>query len=293
MARLGGRPHLGVIPEARAIEFHGLPAIRWRGPDGAIAIATLQGAHLISWTPPDGQERLFVSERSAFGAGKAIRGGIPVVFPQFAELGPLAKHGFARTSAWTFVGVVETKEGVCASFALEASPQSLALWPHPFRLELAATLGRSRLEVELRVTNTGEEAFAFAAALHTYLNVTEAAAVRLQGLRGTRYRDREPIAVGVEGRSVVTAEEPIDRVYFAAPAELRLEASERVLAIAQRGFSDTVVWNPGRELAAQMADMAPEGYRRMLCVEAASIDPIVTLAAGSAWTGAQAIAVAR
>ena len=42
-----------------------------------------------------------------------------------------------------------------------------------------------------------------------------------------------------------------------------------------------------------MADMAPEGYRRMLCVEAASIDPIVTLAAGSAWTGAQAIAVAR
>jgi len=270
-----------------------MPAVRWRGPDGAVAIATLQGAHLVSWSMPGGGERLFVSERSAFGAGKAIRGGIPVVFPQFAELGPLAKHGFARTTDWKLTGVAETKEGTRATFALEASPQSLALWPHPFRLEFAATLGRSRLEVELRVTNTGGEAFAFAAALHTYLNVSDAAAVRLQGLRGTRFRDREPIAVGVEGRSVVTAEEPIDRVYFAAPAELRLEDPERVLAISQRGFSDTVVWNPGRELAAQMADMVPEGYRRMLCVEAASIDPIVTLAAGSAWTGAQAIAVAR
>jgi glucose-6-phosphate 1-epimerase len=42
-----------------------------------------------------------------------------------------------------------------------------------------------------------------------------------------------------------------------------------------------------------MPDMPPEGYRRMLCVEAASIDPTVTLAAGSAWTGAQAITVSR
>ena len=270
-----------------------MPAIRWRGSDGAAAVATLQGAHLVSWTLPAGEEALFVSERSPFAAGKAIRGGIPVVFPQFAELGPLARHGFARTSDWTFMGVAETKKGARASFTLDASPRTLALWPHAFRLELAATLGRSSIDVELRVANTGDAAFAFAAALHTYLRVSDAASVRLEGLQGARYRDREPIAVGVEGRAIVTAEEPIDRAYFGAPPVLHLEDAERVLEIAQRGFGDTVVWNPGRELTAQMPDMPPDGYRRMLCVEAACIEPAVTLGAGSAWTGAQAITVSR
>ena len=41
--------------------------------------------------------------------------------------------------------------------------------------------------------------------------------------------------------------------------------------------------------SAQMADMPPDGYRQMLCVEAAAVDPPVTLAAGAAWTGIQAI----
>ena len=62
----------------------------------------LHGAHVTSWKPArDHDERLFLSERSEFRAGTAIRGGIPVIFPQFAAEGPLPRHGFARTSEWT------------------------------------------------------------------------------------------------------------------------------------------------------------------------------------------------
>jgi glucose-6-phosphate 1-epimerase len=250
-------------------EYHGLPAVRWENADGARAVATLQGAHLVSWTLPGGEECLFMSERSSFESGKAIRGGIPIVFPQFAERGPLMKHGFARTSQWTFDG---------RAFVLESSPETRERWPGEFRLEALPSLGESRLEVELRVTNNGGEAFEFAAALHTYLRVSEARVARLEGLEELRYED-----CGSNGS--------IDRIYFSGPPSVRLDDGARILTIEQRGFCDTVVWNPGPELTARMPDMPPEGYRHMYCVEAAAIDPPVTLAPGATWTGTQAIQI--
>ena len=244
---------------------------------------------MVSWKTAGRGERLFLSRRSSFEKGKPIRGGIPVAFPQFAELGPLVKHGFARTMPWRFVAAAGTDAGCTVSFRLESSPQTRAAWAGEFRLELIASLGAKRLEVELRVANAGNAAFAFAGALHTYLAVSDAAAARLQGLEGTRYRDREARAVQVEARQVVTAKDPIDRVYFAAPRKLRLDDGRDAISIEQRGFGDTVVWNPGRELAATMADMEPEGYRGMLCVEAAIVEPAVRLAPGAAWSGAQTL----
>jgi len=266
-----------------------MPALRWRSRDGASAIATLQGAHLVSWIPAGGEECLFVSERSPFAAGRPIRGGIPVCYPQFAELGPLMKHGFARHLPWAFTGAAESEDGTRVSFVFEDSPQTQALWPHSFRLILTATIGGASLDVQLEVANTGTAAFDFAGALHTYLRISDEAAVRLAGLRGTRYRDREGSLTGVEARELVTAREPIDRAYFAAPTELQLEDAGRVFRIRQRGFADTVVWNPGRDLTAQMVDMPADGYKRMFCVEAAALEPPVVVEPGATWVGGQTI----
>ena len=275
------------------LEFRGMPAVRWRSRDGASAIATLQGAQLVSWIPAGGEESLYLSPRSPFEAGRAIRGGIPVCFPQFADRGPLAQHGFARTQAWRVVDAAESAEGARAAFALESSPQTLALWRGDFRLELVATIGGAKLDVQLRVANAGGEAFAFTAALHTYLRVSDAGTSRLAGLKGARFVNRGEAAVHVEERELVTAADPIDRVYFATPPSTRLEDAGRVVHIEQRGFTDTVVWNPGRERTLQMPDMPPDGYRAMLCVEAAAIEPPVSLPSRAAWVGGQEIVVVR
>ncbi len=282
---------MSVDSTAEPLDFHGLPAVRWRGRDGSSAIATLQGAHLVSWVPAGGGECVYVSERSPFEPGKAIRGGVPICFPQFADRGSLTQHGFARTQVWSFTGVSESGEGTCASFMFESSRGTLALWPGAFRLELLATIGGPRLDLELRVTNTGEAAFTFTAALHTYFRVSDAAAARLEGLRGVRYLTRGESDSHVESREIVTVTEPIDRVYFAPPSTTRLADAGRVLRIEQRGFTDTVVWNPGLERSAKMADMPPDGFRRMLCVEAAAIEPPVELGPGAVWSGGQSIAV--
>lgn len=273
--------------------FHGMPAIEWQSPDGARAIATLQGAQLVSWTPAGGEECLYVSERSPYEAGMPIRGGIPVVFPQFADRGPLPQHGFARNLEWSFTGVEETEEGMRAWFALESSPESLALWPGAFQLVLSAKIGGSRLDVDLQVTNVGPDPFAFNAALHTYFRVADATTACLHGLRDARYVIRGEAGSGVEARELVTFAEPIDRAYLSTGPVTQLEAEDRIFRIAQRGFVDTVVWNPGRERTSRMADMPPEGYRHMVCVEAARFEHPVRLETGGAWSGGQSIEVRR
>ncbi|MFZ3287173.1 MAG: D-hexose-6-phosphate mutarotase, partial [Telluria sp.] len=80
--------------------FGELPAVQLSAPDGAQATITLYGAHLVSWKSADGRERLFCSTGCALDGSGPIRGGVPVIFPQFAARGTGMRHGFARVSGW-------------------------------------------------------------------------------------------------------------------------------------------------------------------------------------------------
>src|SRR5205823_1519128 len=90
-----------------------------------------------SWIPSGGTERLFLSTRSEFSSGRAIRGGVPVIFPQFASEGPLPKHGFARNLPWQFVSCTpHGSDRAAATLRLDASAATKAIWPHAFQAEL-------------------------------------------------------------------------------------------------------------------------------------------------------------
>ncbi|HEY2628494.1 MAG TPA: D-hexose-6-phosphate mutarotase [Usitatibacter sp.] len=273
------------------VDFHGLKAVRLRSGDGASALVTLQGAQVVSWMASNRREQLFVSERNSFVPGHPIRGGVPVVFPQFSKRGPLAQHGFARNNPWTLVNHEARGLEAHARFAFESTPETLRLWPHPFAAELNVRLAAQHLEMELLVRNTGQGALSFTTALHTYLAVSDAAKARLEGLSGMRYEEFGN--AGVDSNPGIPAEGLVDRFYFDVPEKTRLVDGDREVVISQRGFRDTVVWNPGRENTAAMADMAPDGYLRMLCVEAAIVQSAVELRPGETWTGAQHLEVTR
>ena len=268
------------------VSFNGLPAVRLSAPDGGRAVIVLHGAHLVSWIPAGGTEWLYVSPRSPFRPGAAIRGGVPLVFPQFATYGTLPQHGFARTQAWRVAA--ESPGGV--SLHLDATPETRRLWPYEFAADLAVEIGGQRLDVALRVRNTDAREFTFTAALHTYLAVSDIAAIRLDGLGGCSYFDRaNNDAPGHETADSMTITQEIDRVYTEVAAPLRLRDKTRRLEISQKGFRDCVIWNPGPRRAAAMKDMLPEGYRRMLAVEAAAIARRIALAPGAAWVGLQSL----
>jgi glucose-6-phosphate 1-epimerase len=266
--------------------FHGLPAVRLAAPDGGHAVIVLQGAHVVSWIPAGGAEWIYVSPRSPFRAGKPIRGGVPLVFPQFATYGSLPQHGFARTQPWRVAG----EQGGGVIFRLDSTAGTRALWPHDFTAELAVEIGGQRLDIALRVRNTGADDFFFTAALHTYLSISDIAAIRLEGLGGATFFDRaNNDAPGHETASSMIFTQEIDRVYTDISAPLLLKDKTRKLEISQTGFRDCVIWNPGPRRAAAMADMLPDGYRRMLAVEAAVIPRRVTLMPNTAWVGVQSL----
>jgi len=268
----------------------GLPKLVLEAPDGARAEVYPHGAHVTSWRPAGGDERLFLSAASEFRAGAAIRGGVPVIFPQFAGRGPLPKHGFARTSAWTPAGVERSAGAVRATLRLAASAATRALWPHAFAAEVTVTVGGPTLRVALAVANEGDAPFDFTAALHTYLRVADARRAALVGLRGGRLEDTAAGgAVRVDDDAELRVAGEVDRVYLDAPGEIVLRDDAGTVAIAADGFPDTVVWNPGPERGTALADLEPDGWLRMLCVEAAVVGRPVRLAPGERWEGAQTL----
>lgn len=270
----------------------GMPKVTLRARDGATADVYLHGGHVTSWRPaPDLEERLFLSARSAFRAGDAIRGGIPVIFPQFAAEGPLPRHGFARTSEWRAERSERTDEGdALASFVLTDSPETRAIWPAEFRAIVSVRVGGVRLVVRLTLENTGTAPFSFAAALHTYVRVHDIDDTEVLGLRGARYRESSnPTLLRRDDAPAVRVAHEIDRVYVGAPRELRVREPHRTLLVSTDEFPDVVLWNPGAERAAALADMEPDGERAMLCVEAAAVQQPITLAAGQRWHGTQTL----
>jgi glucose-6-phosphate 1-epimerase len=270
----------------------GLPKVVLEAPDGARAELYPRGAHVTSWTPAGGGgERLFLSAASDFHADAAIRGGVPVIFPQFAGRGPLPKHGFARTAEWTLVGVARETRVVRARLRLADSEATRALWPHAFVAELTVAVGGRSLEIALSVTNAGAAELAFTAALHTYLRVADVRRAVLAGLGGARPEDAAGAAPPAPDELRIAGE--IDRVYRDAPRALELREEERATAIVAAGFPDVVVWNPGPERGAALADLEPDGWQRMLCVEAAVVGTPVRLAPAERWEGSQTLVAAR
>lgn len=271
-------------------------AVLLEHPSGSTARIARHGAHVVSWTDAAGRERLYLSRDARSGPGASIRGGIPVIFPQFGT-GPLPKHGFVRTREWSLVSHLQTT----ATFRITDDETTRALWPHRYLVELHVQLNEA-LTVRLHVRNSGDAAFGFTAALHNYFLVDAIERAEVRGLAGVSYVDKlasatagptASLANAAQHEASLTVVGEMDRVYLSAPRAVSIERAIGTSAthVAVEGFPDWVVWNPWRDAAAKLDDMPAEDYRRMLCVEAACAESPVLLAPGAEWTGAETMTV--
>jgi glucose-6-phosphate 1-epimerase len=272
-------------------EYGALPAVQITAADGAQATVSLFGAHLLSWKTADGQERLFVSSQTPLDGSKAIRGGVPVIFPQFNVRGPGLRHGFARVSSWRLTGDGGDGGSSFLEFSLDQSDlaaEHAQAWPHAFALTLRFTLHGDALDMEFKVANTGAQAFPFGVALHTYYDVGQLAATSISGLQHQQYTDHH-LNTATQEHPALHFTEKHDRLYKSTPA-LTLNTANATLRLEQSGFSEWVVWNPGQADAAALVDLADHEYLRFVCIEPARVDQ-QPLEAGAAWTGKHRISV--
>jgi glucose-6-phosphate 1-epimerase len=267
--------------------------------EAAEAEIYLQGAHLAHWKPRGHRPVLFMSLRSFFAPGKAIRGGVPVIFPWFggrSDGKPGPAHGFARTAAWSVQGYsLAGAGGVQIVLGLNADDASRALGFDHFSARFTVTIGDT-LEMALAVENSGSEPLKYEEALHTYFSISDIADVSISGLEGTTYIDKtdrflrktqpnEPIRIAKE----------TDQVHLDTKADCTIHdpAWNRRILIGKTGSNSTVVWNPWIAKTAGMADMAPDEWKTMVCVETANAaENAVILGPGESHTLTTTISVA-
>jgi glucose-6-phosphate 1-epimerase len=292
-------------------------------PDGAQLTVCAHGGHVLGWTPAGGRPRLWLSPSTGCGPGLAIRGGIPVIFPQFASRGPLPKHGLARNRGWQVVESYEgsareggtreggtqdggtreggdseggtrengTREGgaVLWRAMLSDDVATREIWPHRFELTLTARAEGSRLDTTLTVRNTGDVEWAFTAALHTYLALGDPDAL-IHGLGGRTAEDNaaagQPTTLGAAG-AALRATTPRDVAVPGVSEPLTLaDAVLGPLVLTATGFGDRVVWNPGPGHG--LADVPDGAEQSFVCIEAAELTAVMIQPA-SIWTGRQTL----
>jgi glucose-6-phosphate 1-epimerase len=274
----------------RDVVFAGLPATELQLACGDRVVVAQHGAHVLSWVAA-GRERLYLSPRSTMDGRAAIRGGIPVCFPQFNQRGSLPKHGFARNLGWTVNPARLEAEQAHLVLGLNDSAMTRQWWDQAFEARLLIELTPGGLQVELAVRNTDTQPLTFTGALHTYFAVSDVAQARLLGLGGRAEWDAVSDRHGTAAPELRFVGE-FDRVYSAAPEGYELQDGAHALSIEQdMDWAQTVVWNPGAGKCATLADMPADGWQHMLCVEAAQVYEPIRIEAGDFWQGAQRLRV--
>jgi glucose-6-phosphate 1-epimerase len=256
----------------------------------------LHGAHVTSWRPADQDEVLFLSTKSRWHEGQAIRGGIPICFPWFrakADDSKAPAHGFVRTRLWQLESIVESDAGVVVTMFTESDEQSRRWWPAEFRLAHRVTFG-SELRLELVCNNTGTTRLRFEEALHTYNRVADVANLHLHGLDGARFLDNTDFNKEKRQHRDIVVASQIDDAFLDTRSAVDLVDPElrRCIRLEKANSLTTVVWNPWREGSARMPDLGEGEWRQFLCVEASNImESAVTLEPGEKHTTTAVLSV--
>jgi glucose-6-phosphate 1-epimerase len=240
----------------------------------------LQGAHLAQWQPAGHEPGLFLSERSAFLPGKAIRGGVPIIFPWFGARtatqysprtdGP--SHGFARTSEWQLAAANIQGDDVHLTLTLDPTDTTRALGYDLFHLTYRLVIG-AELDLQLTVENQSTTAMHFEEALHSYFMVGDAEKITISGLANTEYLDKtDGFKQKRQHESVLRLTGETDRPYLdtTSPVDLDDSILKRRITVDKLNSKTTVVWNPWSELTAKLADMSADGWHSMTCIETAN-----------------------
>lgn len=272
----------------------------WRiTSDSAELLIAQQGAQVLSYQRVGEPPLLWLSDQALFKQGKSVRAGVPVCWPWFGNLArnpqsvqamyqasEAPAHGLARGRDWQLLGIDNSSTELRIDFTLPQALGNLPGWPHTVALNLSIVMGE-QLNLTLCSENLGSDPVTISQALHSYFAVSDVRQVRVEGVAGLNYIEtlanweqrNQQGDLGFAGET--------DRIYLQAPEQLSIvdPAWNRRILLRSSGSRSAVIWNPWTDRAAELIDMANDGWQRMLCIETANVwDDLVQLAPGARHT---------
>lgn len=209
---------------------------------------------------------LFCSKKAEIAPGKAIRGGVPVCWPWFGA-SPVPERpiqGFARTACWEIAALEKD------FIRMKLPPENIPANWQDFPFELFSEIRISEaLKISLIMKNTGTHPVEISCALHTYFAVSNCENVTVTGLEKTPFTVKgSPEQPGETAPPAIRGE--ICRLYYPQSATVSLNDPlwRRRIVIEKKNSSSTLLWNPGAERCAQIADLNNDDYCNFLCIEA-------------------------
>ncbi|KAE9984299.1 hypothetical protein EG327_005060 [Venturia inaequalis] len=268
-------------------------------PSGDTVEIYRHGATVSSWTSSSKEQQLFLSSASVLDGSAALRGGIPVVFPNFAtpptnhSTSKMPQHGFARNSTWNFVGSQKTEEGSSLDLVFHLNSSSLITkyqqdWPYRVDLTYTVILSPNKLTAKIKVVNTDKVPFEFQYLLHSYLALPDITQATVSGLEGSTYQDKtQDYKVIAEKSNAVTITNETDRIYtpptIDRPVVLNIAGKPRV-SVSRENLPDVTVWNLWETKAGTTKDFAPKtAWKNYLAIEPGHVVKFMKIAAGSTW----------
>ena len=239
--------------------------------DHASATVSLLGGHITSYIPVGKSDLLWLSDKSDFEPGKAIRGGVPVCWPWFGDKAEgLPKHGFVRTEMWYLRSHADLDDGSTV-VTLEITDRDVKFFKpeFPFTLQMTFYIGK-HLEITLTAINDGDIPVKAPVALHTYFSVSDISDVRIAGLDGASFSDRVAGADQTPQTQVgdIIIDGEVDRLYTDTADTVVISDAHRSIKVEKSGSRTCVIWNPWIGKSSRMHDFSAEGYRTMVCAEA-------------------------
>jgi glucose-6-phosphate 1-epimerase len=249
----------------------GRPAFRLEAADSTVLISSV-GAQVLSWHFR-GRDVLWSASQAEYQPGKAVRGGVPLVFPWFGNhptQANLPAHGFARTLGWQ---VVDATAAPSITFTCSDDANTRTLWPFAFRLRFTVTLATT-LKMALTIENPGTEAFSCEEAMHTYFAAGDIHKASVHGLENVACIEHAaaPEAAWDRGAPIHFRAET-DRVFQGVPdrIELHAPALARRVTLVTEAVRSAIVWNPWPAKTARLSQMAADDWLRFVCIESANV----------------------
>lgn len=248
-----------------------------QGKQESYARIYLYGAHVTEWAETGQHPFIFTSEKAVLDGSKPIRGGIPIIFPQFGGNGPLQSHGFARRMSWSVCTISSSPASAKGTsttvvFKLSSNAETKKVWNHDFVALYTVKLTYAKssyLETSLAVTNTGAAPFSFSSCLHTYYAASQPD-LTVDSLKGLDYYNFVAKKEGEKHPNALTfAPAPFETMFKKANDTLTMtdRKHQRVITVNKVGFPDVMVWNPGPAGAKKMGDMQDDEWKSFMCVE--------------------------